>query len=81
MKEILKIFTSEEISEVKQGIKELILARVEQDLIDSQTYSITGDDIYEFSIEAMTEVKAEIKAIYKERMLEMYEKQFGKLGD
>jgi len=81
MKNIAKIFNSEDEVELKQAFKEIIIEQFRDDLERSDTYLFDPSDVEEMIQDAFKEIVDEIKATYKIKLREEMNAAFDKKVD
>lgn len=83
MENIIKIFTSEDKSELKDAFKEIIKEQFKSEVEENDRYLFDPNEIEEMVTEAFQEVIDKVKEEYKvklrEKMLAMVDKDIDKL--
>ena len=74
---MLTILTSEDRDEIKQSLKNVIIEPIESDFRESTNYLFDANDISDMLQEAIKEVKAEIKPLMKDYLLQEMQKKLG----
>ena len=80
MKEILKLFTSEDIKEIRDSVKSIILKQVSADIENYDEYIFVPSDAQDIISEAFNEVVEEVKEEFKVKIREKMEKRFENLN-
>ncbi len=70
MENILKIFISQDVSEIKQSLKEIIIEQFRSDFEENSSYLFSPDDVREIMMETFNEVLNEVKQEYKSKLRE-----------
>lgn len=75
MQQILTIFTTEDVGELKVSFKEIILEQFRRDFEDNQNYLFDPNEIEEMIRESFAEVvdelRADLKKILKQKILNL----------
>ena len=72
---LLTLLTSEDKTEIRTAIKQIIIKQVEIDIENSYDYLIDTREIGEMVEEMIEEIKDEVKDIYKERIIKELEEK------
>lgn len=70
MEKFIKIFNSQDETEIKQAFKEIIIECFRSDLAENERYIFDPDNIAEIVREAFEEATNEVKQEYKEKLRE-----------
>ena len=65
---LIKILGNDNVKELQEGIKDLILQQLREDLRDSYTCIISADDVCDMVDDMMAEIRKEVIAEYKEEL-------------
>jgi uncharacterized membrane protein len=75
LKDIEKIFTSEDKEEIKQAIKGIILDQFKSEMRDYERYILDPSDVGDWLRDAMEEISDEMKDEYKKIIRERMDKE------
>ncbi|MGL4452776.1 MAG: hypothetical protein ACRCTZ_16530 [Sarcina sp.] len=77
MEEVFTLLTSEDKSEIKLALKDIIVNQIKNDFEDYGCYLFDPNEIEEWVSEVREEVKDEVRVIFKEKLLKEMEEKLG----